>query len=280
MGDRVRSAGEALEGRRHPVDPPRPDCGDHGIDVHCVVDLLPALGEDHRQHGRVDGITETHDVAPVDRSVGLAPERRMPGGELVDGALGIVDVHALVLVDHAHRAHVLHDLHELAGFEVDGSVVAGRHADRALVSEVLEEPDLADVHAQHRGGEHRLLGERRQLDDDGIEIATFEGRPVHGRRDTDALPDLLMTHTGDRLPQRSSHPARIDVGNRRRDRRFTHDWPLSRSRSQPAGSVTHDTGLSINRRTAARPRTAHSRRSRWISVLVSQRPSPSSWSCS
>ena len=182
----------------------------------------------------------------------------MPGGEFVDSALGVVDVHALVLVDHAHRAHVLHDLHELAGFEVDRPVVAGRHADRALVSEVLEEPDLADVHAQHGGGEHRLLGERRQFHDDGVEIASFEGRPVHGRRDTDTLADLLMTHTGDRLPQGGSHPARIDVGDRRRDHRFIHVWPLSRLRSQPAGSVTHDTGLSVNRRTAARPRTAHS----------------------
>ena len=70
-------------------------------------------------------------------------------------------------------------------------MVGGRQCDRVLVSEVLEEPDLADVHAQHRG-EH-LLGERRQLHDDGIEIATFEGRPVHGRRDTDTLADLLMT---------------------------------------------------------------------------------------
>ena len=104
----------------------------------------------------------------------------MPGGEFVDGASGVVDVHALVLVDHAHRAHVLHDLHELAGFEVDRPVVAGRHADRALAGEVLEEPDLADVHAQNGGGEHRLLGERRQLDDDGVEIATLEARPVDG----------------------------------------------------------------------------------------------------
>jgi hypothetical protein len=153
----------------------------------------------------------------------------VPGGEPVDGGVGIGQAHPGDLVDHPVLAEVLHHEDE-AALVVHVGVVARRHADGRHGGQLAEEGDLALVHGQHGRREHRRLVEGGQLHDHALRQPTaVQPAPVQRAADADPLTDLLDADGLDHPARHLTEPLGRDVIDRRRN---PHAHPPGSSRAQ------------------------------------------------